>query len=165
MNFTTVAFELAVLFVVAAITPTINFLLPLRPTLLILVLSQQLPWLIVGIVASLGGTIGALPLYSIALKVSDTTTVHRWLQHGLVARLLRPLRTKMFLLLVLIIISPLPDQLIGLSGGAERYPVKKFLFANMIGRLLMYMPLAFVAAYFHSDISAAWSWLIRSLSF
>lgn len=152
----TVILELSGLLAVTFLTPSISFFLPVRPTILTVVLAQHIPWFWVGLVATIGFTLGALPLYFAGWKASDTATIRRWLEHRWFARLFRLLNKSMFLLLLVLLITPLPDQLVGLAGGAEKYSMKKFLFANIIGRAIVYFPLAYIAAANHAAIQSAW---------
>lgn len=136
--------ELALLLFVAALAPNINFFLPLRPVFLIIGFAATMPWLLVASVATLGAILGTLPLYGVAYKATDIRKVHRWLAVGWIHRLLERFRKQTFLLIVLTILTPLPDQLIGIFGGLERYPFRRYLFANLVGRVLFYFPLAYL---------------------
>lgn len=163
MDWTTIA-ELGGLFAVTFLTPNISFFLPIRPTILTVVLAQTLPWFWVGLVATAGFTIGALPLYFAGWKASDTTTVRRWLEHKWFARLFQMFKKSMFLLLLVLVITPLPDQLVGLAGGAEKYSLKKFLLANVLGRAVVYFPLAYIAATNHATMQSAWEATLKIFS-
>lgn len=152
-------FELGGLLLVTVLTPNFNFFMPIRPTLLTVVLAQHIPWLAVGLVASIGGVLGVLPLYGIAYRVTEDKRVQRWMRMKGVGRLLRWMQHKTFLLIILLVVTPLPDQLIGIAGGVEQYPLRRFLLANMIGRVLIYVPLAYVAAAQHQSVQSVWTWL------
>lgn len=156
--------EFAGLFLVAVLAPNINFFLPIRPTFLTIVLAQHIPWLVVGAVGTVGGVLGTLPLYGIAYKATDTKTVQRWLKHRSVQWLLNALKRKMFLLVILLVITPLPDQLIGLTAGTEKYSLRKYVLANILGRAVVYLPLAYVASRNAAAIGDAWTWLVHLLS-
>lgn len=136
--------ELALLFGVTALAPNINFFLPIRPVFLIIAFAATLPWPLVAAVAICGAVVGTLPLYGVAYKATDLRSVHRWLEIRWIHRLLERFRAQTFLLIVLTILTPLPDQLIGIFGGIERYPFRRFLLANLVGRLLFYFPLAYL---------------------
>lgn len=157
----TILLELGGLFLVTFLTPNISFFLPVRPTILTVVLAQTIPWFWVSLVATVGFTIGALPLYAAGWKASDTTTVRKWLEHKWFARLFRILKKSMFVLLLVLVITPLPDQLVGLAGGAEKYALKKFLLANVLGRAIVYFPLAYIAATNHAAIQSAWEAILK----
>lgn len=156
--------ELAGLFAVALLAPNINFFLPIRPTLLTILLVQRMPWLVVGIVGTVGGALGTLPLYGVAYKATDSKTVQRWLRYRPVKWILDALKGKIFLLIVLLVISPLPDQLIGITAGAEKYSARKFLLANFLGRAAVYLPLAYLAAQHEAAINTAWTWFVHLLT-
>ncbi len=158
------ALELGGLFLVALLAPNVNFFLPVRPTFLTMLLAQNVPWAEVGIVASLGGVAGVIPLYGIAYGVSNTARVQRWLRHRSVQWLLKKMEHRLFLLLILLVVTPLPDQLIGLAAGAEKYSFRKFLLANLIGRLLVYLPIAYIASRHTDAVSSAWAWVLHLFS-
>lgn len=156
--------ELTGLFAVALLAPNINFFLPVRPTILTILLAQHMPWLLVGIVGTVGGVIGTLPLYGVAYKATDTKMVQRWLRYRPVKWILDALKGKLFLLIVVLVMTPLPDQLIGLTAGTERYSVRKFLLANCVGRALVYLPLSYLASRHAAAISDAWTWFVHLLT-
>lgn len=154
--------ELIFLFLVSFLIPTFNFISPFRPIIVIIGLATHLPPLIVGIVASIGSALGALPLYYIGKKLQSLEKVQVWLdKRPSWKRLIDKVSHSSFLVIQLLLWLPFPDQLVGLYGGFERYPIWKFLIANLIGRAVWYIPLA----YFGSDIVdwlwAIWHWLQR----
>lgn len=136
--------ELALLFGVTALAPNINFFLPLRPVFLIVGLAATKPWPLVAAVATAGAIVGTLPLYGMARKATDLRKVNRWLSIPGVRRFFERFRHQTFLLIVLTILTPVPDQLIGIFGGLERYPFRRFVLANLVGRILFYVPLAYL---------------------
>lgn len=156
--------ELGTLFLVTALAPTFNVFLPIRPTLLTIGLTTIIHWFPVGLVAALGGTVGALPLYGVALRLSETNKVRRWFSFPAVRWLLTKLQGKMFLLLVILILTPLPDQLIGLVGGTKRYPLNRFLLANLIGRLILYLGLAYISSKNSERLAVFGHWLLGLIS-
>ncbi len=164
MDFTAIV-ELSSLFLVSVLAPNINFFLPVRPTLLTILLASQMPWFVVGMTAVIGGVIGVIPLYEVAYKVSETKRVQRWLHMRGIGKVLHALKDKLFLLIVLLVITPLPDQLIGLSAGAEKYPLGRFLLANIVGRAIIYFPLAYLAAHHQAAVQDAWTWFVHLLTF
>jgi membrane protein YqaA with SNARE-associated domain len=152
--------ELAFLFLASFLIPTFNFISPLRPIIIILGLSTHLPPLTVGLVASVGTTLGALPLYFVGRKLQSLDRVKNWLvKHPKIDRFMQKISHKPFLVVLCLLWFPFPDELVGLYGGFERYNVWKFLLANFIGRVVWYIPLAL----FGSDIVgwfwSAWHWL------
>lgn len=156
--------ELGGLFLVCFVTPTLSFFFPIRPTILTIILAQHLPWPVVGVVAGAGGVAGVLPLYGIAYKATDLRAIQRWLQHRWIAWLVNRLRRRLFLLVVLLVVTPLPDQLIGITAGVERYSFRRFLAANVLGRMLVYLPLAYAAAHYRVELTSVWSWILQVLT-
>lgn len=157
--------ELGVLFLVAFLAPNINFFLPIRPTIVTILLAQHLPWAAVGLVAVLGGIAGVLPLYGLAYQATDIQQVQRWLRYSPIRWILTKLKGKLFLATVLLVVTPLPDQLIGLTAGAERYSFRRFLAANALGRAIVYFPLAYFAASHATLIGNLWGQLTQLLTF
>ncbi len=157
--------ELISLFGVAVLAPNINFFLPVRPTFLTIVLAAHMPWFAVGMTAVIGGVVGVIPLYEVAYKASETKRVQRWLHMPGIGKVLHALKNKLFLLIVLLVVTPLPDQLIGLSAGAQKYPFGRFLLANLVGRALIYLPLAYLAAHHQAAVQSAWTWAVHLLTF
>jgi len=156
--------ELGGLFLVCFVTPTVSFFFPIRPTILTIILAQHLPWPLVGLVAGAGGVLGVLPLYGIAYKATDARSIQRWLRHRWIAWLVDRLRRRLFLLVVLLVVTPLPDQLIGITAGVERYSFKRFLAANAVGRLIIYLPLSYAAAHYRVELTSVWSWILQGLT-
>ncbi|USN53843.1 MAG: VTT domain-containing protein [Candidatus Nomurabacteria bacterium] len=152
--------ELLILFFATLLIPTFNFVSPFRPILLIIAFATHIHFLVVGVVASVGATLGTLPLYYVGRKTQEMEKVQTWLQHhSKWKRLLERVEHSTFLVLLLLLWTPLPDQLVGLYGGFERYTMKKFLLANFIGRAVWYIPLAFAATIFDDPLSGLWHWL------
>lgn len=161
----TQSLELLSLFGVAVLAPNINFFLPIRPTFLTILLAAHQPWFLVGLTAVTGGVMGVIPLYEVAYKVSEMKRVKRWLHMRGVGTVLQALKNRLFLLIVLLVITPLPDQLIGISAGAEKYPFGRFLLANFVGRAIIYFPLAYLAAHHQATVKNAWTWLVHLVTF
>ena len=53
----------------------------------------------------------------------------------------------MFPVLILFAATPLPDDVLGILGGAISYPLKKFLLASFIGKAIMNIALAWGGFY------------------
>ena len=70
----------------------------------------------------------------------------------------------MFLIIILINLTPLPDALVGILGGGEKYNFKKFIIANLVGRIIFYMPFALIGHYFAGDVQAFEDWFLRMIT-
>ena len=156
------AAELAFLFAVTILTPNLNFIMPFRPILVILALSTHLPFVWVGLIASVGATLGALPIYYASAKVRDLTKVQAWLhRHSKWQRVIDRAKRSPFLTILLLLWTPVPDQLVGLYGGLEKYPIWRYILANFIGRAVWYVPLAYIGSISGGTVSAAWHTVTR----
>lgn len=154
--------ELAFLFVVSFLIPTFNFISPFRPILVILGLSTHLPPLTVGLVATIGTTLGALPLYFVGRKLQSLDRIRSWIdRHPKLQRFLDRISHRPFLVILCLLWLPFPDEMVGLYGGFEKYPVPKFLLANFIARAVWYIPLAFFGQGLVDWFWVAWHWLQR----
>lgn len=158
----TAALALLALLAVAALAPTFNILLPLRPTVLTVALASIVPWPFVALSAVLGGTIGALPLYAVGRAASVSHRVQGWIHHPRAARWVRMLKQRSFVVLVLIVLLPLPDQFMVIAG-VERYRLRTFLLANVIGRALLYVPLAYLGHRYQETLLTLWQQALRLL--
>jgi membrane protein YqaA with SNARE-associated domain len=137
--------------------------MPIRPTWLILLFAATYPWAVVALVATLGAVVGTIPLYEVAIHAQRTRRVQAWLARRWVQRLLRWLKGKDFLTIVVIVVSPLPDQLIGIVGGVRRYPMGKFLLANFVGRFAFYAAIAYLGALGATRFGSPASWVLPVL--
>lgn len=155
--------SLGLLLVVTATAPTFNFVLPIRPTWLLFLLPAQINWLIVALVGVVGSTIGVLPLFWAMKKVKDAATVQKWLRYRWLQRFLQRFKHRPFLLIIALTLTPIPDQLIGILGALENYPLKKYVLANAIGRLFFYIPIALAGQFFRGDINRLEEGIIRWL--
>jgi membrane protein YqaA with SNARE-associated domain len=110
--------------------------------------------LLVGIAGGLGSAIGELSGYLIgfggkhAIKNKHEKLLKKaesWAEkHGF------------FAVVVFFAATPLPDDIIGILGGALGYNVKKFFVASLIGKLALNLALAFGGFY-------GYAWLLSSL--
>lgn len=154
---------LGLLFLVTLAAPTLNFALPIRPTWLLFLLPAQVHWVIVAVVGIAGSSIGVLPLYWATHKVKNHDKVQRWLKYRWIQWFLRRFERRPFLLIVALILTPVPDQLLGVLGALENYPTRKYLLANIVGRVLLYVPLTLVGHFFRGDINRLGEQTIRWL--
>jgi len=52
-----------------------------------------------------------------------------------------------FFIIILFAATPLPDDIVGIIGGTLKYPLKKFLLASIIGKIIMGLILAYGGFY------------------
>jgi membrane protein YqaA with SNARE-associated domain len=132
---------------------------PVRLAFLIPLTAASVHPLLIVFAASVGSSMGTLPLYAITREAGDLATVQRWLSRRWMRRLLRALEGRMFVCILLFAFLPLPDQLMSVMGGFERYPAWKLMLGFFLGRLPYYLALAFLGARFGDTIHG----LVRAL--
>jgi membrane protein DedA with SNARE-associated domain len=122
-----------------------SIFLPLPSFAIVFAAGAVLNPLLVGISAGIGCAIGELTGYVIGFggkralnkkyrKLLDRTEA--WAEkHGL------------FAVVMLFAATPLPDDIIGIVGGALGYSIKKFFIASLIGKLALNLALAFAGFY------------------
>jgi len=143
----------------------VNFpFVPTRPAYMALYFSKDINFLLVALTCIIGTTIGVIPMYGATYKASEVKKIKRWMEKRWVKKFLNPIKHNMFLVIVLINITPLPDVLIGVIGGGEKYNFKKFILANIVGRVIFYMPFALIGHYFAGDVQVFEDWLIKIIT-
>ncbi|MFC1663446.1 VTT domain-containing protein [Patescibacteria group bacterium] len=149
---------LGLLFLSTSLAPTFNFVLPLRPMFFLFVLPTQINWIVVAIIGIIGSVIGTLPLFYITRGVKTTPAVKKWLSYRWVKWFLEKFKNRPFGLIIFLILTPAPDQLLGVLGGLEGYQLRKFILANVVGRIILYFPVAFAGYLFSGNINSALDW-------
>jgi membrane protein YqaA with SNARE-associated domain len=152
--------KLTVLFFSSILIVNLPFL-PLRPAIMAVYLAKEIHWFFVALTCILGTTIGVIPLYFATTKASDLGKVKTYLNKPWVKKIYEPIKNNLFLLIILFNISPLPDFLIGPLAGTGKYNFKKFILANLIGRIIYYFPFALAGHYFSGDIDAFENFIIN----
>ena len=134
---------------------------PIRPSLMAITYGAIWNPLVVGFIAALGGTIAAVITYGLTYKATELKIAQRFLEKKYVAWLTNKLKNRMFWLIVFIVSTPLPDAIVGVLGGVEKYPFKKFLFANFVGRMTIYTATAFFANQYKGYFIMFWHWFLH----
>jgi len=114
------------------------------------------PWL-VGIFAGLGAAIGELTGYGVGRGggymiekkyKSLLKNTKRWSErHG------------MFPIVILFAATPLPDDIVGIICGVINYDIRKFLGANIIGKIVSHSVLAW-AGFYGSSLLGEWNMIL-----
>lgn len=126
--------------VINVITPSFPFIFPIRVALTVAAVGVA-PWWTVLILANLAGGLGMLPVYALARwKAADYWQARLGRQPTL-SRLRSRWRNNMFVVQVLLNATPLPDVISGGLAGCERYPIWRFLLAQLLGRSFHNLPL------------------------
>jgi membrane protein YqaA with SNARE-associated domain len=102
------------------------------------------PWL-VGIAAGAGSTIGEITGYGVGRGSREVMKkkykpwldrTRKWMEsHG------------DFLVIVLFAATPLPHDVVGIISGAVNYPLKRFMLATLIGKIIAGIVLAWAGYY------------------
>ena len=108
----------------------------------VLLMAKDLNWLLLGITAGIGGTLGEMTAYYVGTHGTETLEGHKsyeWCQKGM-----RKFGGLIILLSALVPVIPVDAA--GLVAGAVRYPVVKFLIYLGIGKVVMTTALMFLSA-------------------
>ena len=100
--------------------------------------------LLVGIVAGIGSAIGETTGYALG-RGSDYIIEKKWKKWIDIAKEYSHKRG-IFFVILLFAATPLPDDIVGILSGAVKYPVKRFLLASLIGKLVLSIALAYAGA-------------------
>ncbi len=122
--------------------------LPVPSFALVFAAGAVLNPVVVGVAGGIGSAMGELTGYAIgyggehALSKKHKKLLERtekWAEkHGF------------FAVVVIFAATPLPDDVIGIIGGALNYDVRKFFAASLIGKLALNLALAFAGFYGHA---------------
>jgi len=111
------------------------------------------PWL-VGIFAGLGAAFGELTGYLVG-KGGGYAAKDKY--SGLLERTRRwSERHGLFPIIVLFAATPLPDDIVGIIAGVINYDIRKFLTANVIGKVISHIALA-LAGFYGGQLIGEWS--------
>ncbi len=131
-----------------------SIILPVPYFVLVFAAGAVLNPFFVGIAGGLGSAIGELTGYAVgfggkqALNKKHKKLLERteaWAEkHGF------------FAVMILFAATPLPDDIVGILGGALGYSIRKFFIASLIGKLILNIALAFGGFY-------GYAWLLSFL--
>lgn len=134
--------------------------LPMRPAIMAIYFAKDINFLLVTLACAIGTTLGAIPVYGATYKATDFEKFKQWMNKKWVKKFLLSMKNNLFLVIVLINLTPIPDPFVGILGGLEKYDFKKFLLANFVSRIIFYLPFALIGYYFAGDISTFENWLM-----
>ncbi len=130
---------------IASFVGSSTIILPLPGAAVIFAAGGFLDPFWVGVFGALGSMLGELIGYVLGLggrKVIDRRfkkDVTRWekafKKHG------------GFAIIILFAATPLPDDIVGIIGGALKYPIGKFMLASFIGKLILSLVLSYAGFY------------------
>jgi len=140
---------------IVCIIGNVSIILPVPFALVVYAFGSTLNPLLLGIVAGIGSTIGEMSAYIVGRggrRVIESRyggrldTVKKLVEkHGM-------------LVIFLVALLPIPDDLLLIPLGMMKYPVKKLLFAMLLGKTVMCLFLAYAGAYslsYFRDLYAA----------
>lgn len=140
---------------IVCIIGNVSIILPVPFALVVYAFGSTLNPLLLGIVAGIGSTIGEMSAYALGRggrRVIESRyggrldTVKKLVEkHGM-------------LVIFLVALLPVPDDLLLIPLGMMKYPVKKLLFAMLLGKTGMCLFLAYAGAYslsYFRDLYAA----------
>jgi len=128
------------------------------PSYLIVVAAGSImnPWLL-GVFGGMGAAIGELSGY--ALGRGSGYVIQRKYKSLLKKTRAWSERHGLFPLIVLFAATPLPDDIVGIIAGIINYSIKRFMLANIIGKIIAYTALGWMG-YFGSELLGNWSMLL-----
>ncbi len=147
--------QLGLVFLVGFLLPIFPWF-PIRLAFLIPLVATSVHPVAVALSAAVGASIGTIPLYAVSWRLRDTRTVERWRHQRWMQKLLKWLAGRMFVSIFLFALLPLPDQVMSLAGGLERYPVWRLALAFFLGRLPYFLALGFLGSTNREVIEGAW---------
>ncbi|MCX6815956.1 MAG: VTT domain-containing protein [Candidatus Aenigmarchaeota archaeon] len=127
---------------------------PLPSFLIVITAGSVLNPAVVGVVAGVGAALGELVGYGVGLgffysekkffkkkKLSKkekgwTKIIEKWFNRKLG-----------MLVIFIFAVTPLPDKIVGVFCGAIKYDIKKFLFAMLVGKIVLHLILAYIGFY------------------
>jgi membrane protein YqaA with SNARE-associated domain len=122
-----------------------SILLPLPIFALVFTAGAVLNPVLVGIIAGVGAGLGEITGY--ALGFGGKQVIDK--KHKKMFRRAEEWTEKhgFFAVVILFAATPLPDDILGIIGGAIGYDVKKFILASIIGKIILNTALAFAGFY------------------
>jgi membrane protein DedA with SNARE-associated domain len=122
------------------ITPTYVIIFPLRMAVTIATATTH-HWLIVTELAVISGSLGMIPVYAMTRWWAANRWNHLWQENNGIIRWRQRLRRRMFLYQIVLNVIQVPDPGLSALAGCEKYPLKRFLLAQLIGRHFHVVPL------------------------
>ncbi len=122
---------------------TVSVVLPTPAFVIIFFAAAKFDPLLVGIIAGFGAALGELVGYLVGMgsrkitKIKKTFDVweKRFRKYG------------GFAIIILFAATPLPDDVTGILCGAMKYDIKKFFLANLIGKIILHLFIAYAGYY------------------
>lgn len=155
--------ELGLVFVVGLLLPTFPWL-PVRLAILVPLTATTVSPGLVALTAAVATALGTWPLYAVSRKASNHARVQAWMNRPRIRRIMRILEKRMFLMILLFALLPLPDQVMSISGGLRRYPACRMILGFFLGRLPYFFFLAWLGSAHRDEIAAASQWFLRVIT-
>jgi membrane protein YqaA with SNARE-associated domain len=111
---------------------------------------------LVGIIAGLGSALGEFTGYAVGLG-GRTVMKKKWEKDIKKAKKLFE-KYGGFFIIFFFAATPLPDDVVGITAGILKYPVKKYFLASLIGKIVLHLFLAYSGFY-------GMHWVLRHFAF
>ena len=123
-----------------------TFFFPIPSHLFVFIFSKTLNPFLIALVASLGASLGEFTGY--ALGVGSRLVVEKKYGNKIKKWEKKAEKYGTFWILVLFAATPLPDDVPGVFAGMMHYNRKKFFLAVFIGKIMMYLAIAYSGKFF-----------------
>ena len=133
-----------------------SIIFPIPSYIIVIAMGTTLnPWLL-GLFGGLGAAIGELTGYAVGR--GGSMVIKRKYRHLLKKTRKWSEKHGLFPILILFAATPLPDDIVGIISGVIKYNIKKFLMANIIGKIIAYTALAW-GGFFGGQLLGEWTML------
>ena len=120
-----------------------TIMLPAPGAAVILVMGADFNPIILGIAGGLGSAVGELTGYMVGMTGYDTVSKNQY--YARIGRFVRRYGGIIFLTFSMLPLAPL--DIAGITAGATRYPVSKFLFYVALGKIVKFTLIAYAGAF------------------
>ena len=135
-------------------------LFPIRPSLMAITYGVIWNPFLVAAFVTFGGTLASLLTYGVSYEATELKAAKKVMENKYIKWFLKKLEKSMFLLIFLTLVTPIPDGIVGLAGGADRYSMKKFLAINIFFRMIIYTTTAYFGSYYKEQFLIFWHWFL-----
>jgi membrane protein YqaA with SNARE-associated domain len=135
---------------VSSLIGSATILLPVPSFLIVIAAGTSLNPFLVGLIAGIAAAIGELVGYGIGRGVvyGRDKLVKRKKDRPLYKKIRNWFNSGYGPLVIFIFAAtPLPDDVVGLICGAMKYDIKKFFIATLVGKIILYLALAYAGFY------------------
>jgi membrane protein YqaA with SNARE-associated domain len=146
---------------ISSLAGSATVIFPIPSFLFVVAAGVILNPILVGMIAGLGAALGELVGYGVGYAIGtggrkqkkykiDFERFRKIFDKNRMTTFGR-LKINGFVLILIFAATPLPDDVLGLFCGAVRYDIRKFFLASLIGKIILYMALAY-AGFYGADV-------------